>query len=126
MNDEELKKYFDIDEKRVEARLNVDADIYIETISREPGDDRPAHVVQCECVDLSANGLQGLLEESLTQGAIHSLIIDIPSQNKNYRLTAEVRWVRPYKSDYLTGLLLYDSDGTEIVDWKFLISKYLN
>lgn len=126
MNEDELKKYFDIDEKRVEARLNVDADIYIETISREPGDDRPAHVVQCECVDLSANGLQAFVEEPLTTGAIHSLIIDIPAQNKNYRLTAEVRWVRPHESDYLTGLMLYDSDGTEIVDWKFLMSKYLN
>ncbi len=126
MNEEDYKKYFDVDEKRVEARLNVGADIYIETVSREPGDSRPAHVVQCECVDLSANGLQAYVYEPLTEGAIHSLIIDVPDHGKNYRLTAEVRWVKPHKGDFLTGLLLYDSDGTEIVDWKFLMSKYLN
>ena len=126
MTEDEYKKYFELDEKRVEARLNVDADIYIETVSQEPGDSRQAEVVQCECVDLSANGLQVLVDEALVSGAIHSLIIDIPQQGENFRLTAEVRWVKPYKSSFLTGLMLYDSDGTEIIDWKFLMSRYLN
>lgn len=126
MSEDEYKKFFDVDEKREEARLNVDADIYIETVSEEPGSDHPAEVVQCDCVDLSANGLQVYVEQPLIQGAIHNLIIDLHKQGENFRLTAEVRWVKPYKSDYLTGLMLYDSDGTEIVDWKFLMSRYLN
>lgn len=123
---EDLEKYFDVDEKRVEARLDIDADIYIETVSQAPGDSTPAKIVQCDGVDLSANGLQVKVDEELTTGAIHTLIIDIPSQNRNFKLTAEVRWVKPYRSDFLTGLMLYDSEGTEIVDWKFLMSKFLN
>ena len=85
-----------------------------------------AQVVECECVDLSANGIQVLVPEPLKQGAIHTLIIDIEKDAKNYRLTAEVKWVKPYKSDFLTGLMLYDSEGTEIIDWKFMMSKFLN
>jgi hypothetical protein len=126
MSDENFDQFFDLDEKREEARLNVDADIFIETVSQEPGDSKPAQVAQCECVDLSANGLQVLLNENLQRGAIHALIIDIAGQDKVYRLTAEVRWVKPYRSEFLTGLMLYDSDGTQIIDWKFLMAKYLN
>jgi len=126
MDNEDFSQYFDIDEKREEARLNVDADIFIETVSQEPGDSKPAEVIQCECIDLSANGLQVLVNESLQKGAIHTLIIDINAHEMVYRLTAEVRWVKPYKSDFLTGLFLYDSDGTEIIDWKFMMAKYLN
>ena len=122
----EYKKYFNVDEKREEARLNVAASIYIETVSKEPGSAQEAQVVECDCVDLSANGIQVLVPEPLKQGAIHTLIIEIDKDAKNYRLTAEVKWVKPYKSDFLTGLMLYDSEGTEIIDWKFMMSKCLN
>jgi len=126
VSDESFDQFFDVDEKREEARLNIAADIFIETVSQEPGEKKPAEVVQCECVDLSANGLQVLVAENLKPGAIHTLIIDINGKEKVFRLTAEVRWVKPYKSDFLTGLFLYDSAGTAIIDWKFLMAKYLN
>lgn len=126
MSDKFYKQYFNVDEKREEARLNVAANIFIETVSQEPGSKQEAQVVECECVDLSANGLQVLVPESLKQGAIHTLIIDIHNDPKVYRLTAEVKWVKPYKADFLTGLMLYDSEGTEIIDWKFMMSKFLN
>lgn len=126
MSEKFYKKYFNVDEKREEARLNVPANIYIETVSREPGSNLDPEVVECECVDLSANGLQVLVPQALRSGAIHTLIIDINHNPKIYRLIAEVKWVKPYKSDFLTGLLLYDSDGTEIIDWKIMLSKFLN
>lgn len=108
MNDKFYKKYFNVDEKREEARLNVAASIFIETVSSEPGTNQEAQVVECECVDLSANGLQVLVPQSLISGAIHTLIIELDNDSKHYRLTAEVKWVKPYKSDFLTGLMLYD------------------
>jgi hypothetical protein len=37
MSDKFYKEYFNVDEKREEARLNVPASIFIETVSREPG-----------------------------------------------------------------------------------------
>lgn len=126
MSDKFYIDYFNVDEKREEARLNIAASIFIETVSSEPGSNHDAQVVECECVDLSANGLQVLVPQSLINGAIHTLIIEIDNDDKVYRLTAEVKWVKPFKSDFLTGLMLYDSDGTTIIDWKFMMSKYLN
>lgn len=126
MTDNDYQDFFNVDEKREEARLNVAASIYIETVSKEPGSSQEAQVVECECIDLSANGIQVLVPEPLKQGAIHTLIIEIEKDSKNYRLIAEVKWVKPYKSDFLTGLMLYDSEGSEIIDWKFMMSKFLN
>lgn len=126
MNDDELNKFFDVDERREEARLNFLAEIYIETVSQEPGDATPAKLLSCEAVDLSANGLQVMVDEPLQRGAIHTLIIDMDEPAVVYRLTAEVRWVKSHPEGYLTGLQLYDSEGTEIIDWKFMISRCLN
>ncbi len=126
MSEKFYKKYFNVDEKREEARLNISANIFIETVSPEPGSTIEPVIVECECVDLSANGLQVIVPEPLVSGAIHTLIIDIHNDPKIYRLIAEVKWVKPYKSDFLTGLMLYDSEGTQIVDWKFMMSRYLN
>tara|TARA_R110001592_G_scaffold138511_8_gene357835 strand:- start:8640 stop:9023 length:384 start_codon:yes stop_codon:yes gene_type:complete len=127
MSDKFYKDYFNVDEKREEARLNIAASIFIETVSSEPDSNQEAQVEECECVDLSANGLQVLVPNALSQGAIHTIIIEIDNNDSMvYRLTAEVKWVKPYKSEFLTGLMLYDSDGTEIIDWKFMMSNFLN
>ncbi len=126
MSDKDFSKFFDIDERREEARLNLGAEIFIEVESPEPGQSGSGKVIQCEAVDLSANGLQVLVDTPLNNGAIHTLIVDIDQRDEVYRLTAEVRWVRPHTDGYLIGLLLYESDGTEIIDWKLSVARFLN
>lgn len=121
-----MSRFFNVDERREEARLNLGAEIYIETVSQEPGEKNPSVVLKCECVDLSANGLQVLVDEALVVGAIHTLLIEFDSKEKPFKLIAEVRWVKPHAQGYLIGLSLYDSEGTEIIDWKFMMAKSLN
>lgn len=123
---EDLHKFFDLDERREEARLNLGAEIFIEVEAHEPGSDKPEKVLACDAVDMSANGLQVLLDEELVEGAIHTLIVELDSAKEAFTLTAEVRWVRPHSEGYLIGLSLYESDGTEIIDWKLMVAKYLN
>lgn len=124
--DDDLHKYFDIDERREEARLNLGAEIFIEVEAQEPGSRKPASILSCEAVDLSANGLQVLVDKELTSGAIHTLIVEVDGATSSFRLSAEVRWVRSHSDGYLTGLSLYDSDGTEIIDWKLMVARSLN
>lgn len=125
MNDE-FDSFFDTDERRTEARLNLQARIYIETESREPGDERPPHIVFCEAVDLSANGMQVIVDTKLTEGAIHTLVVELLGRDESFSLIAEVKWVRPHEDGFLAGLYLYESDGSEIVDWKLKISRSFN
>lgn len=124
--DKELGKYFDIDERREEVRLNIGAEIFIECVSAEPGTDKQPEIVRCEAVDISANGLQVIVDQQLTEGAIHTLVVEIYRSEELYRLTSEVKWVRKSEQGYLVGLLLFDSDGTEIIDWKLAMAKFLN
>ncbi|MFT7185386.1 MAG: hypothetical protein ACI84K_000764 [Pseudohongiellaceae bacterium] len=126
MKDDELGRFFNVDERREEARLNLGAEIYIETVSQEPGEKNPSVVLKCESVDLSANGLQVLVYEALVVGAIHTLLIEFDAHEKPFKLIAEVRWIKPHAQGYLIGLSLYDSEGTEIIDWKFMMAKSLN
>ncbi len=126
MKDEHVGQFFDVDERREEARLNLGAEIFIEVVSSEPGDATPAKVERCEAVDLSANGIQVLMDSKLQAGAIHTMVVEIDAKDEVYRLTAEVRWVRPHSEGFLAGLLLYESDGTQIIDWKLSMAKHLN
>lgn len=123
---EELHKFFDVDERREEARLNLGAEIFIEVEAQEPGTNKPATIIMCDAVDMSANGLQVLVDKELSTGAIHTLIVEVDESGDSFRLSAEVRWVKPHRDGHLIGLSLYDSDGTEIIDWKLAVAKFLN
>jgi len=124
--DDELKKYFDVDERREEARLNIGAEIFLEKSSPEPGEQVAPEVVRCEAVDISANGLQVVVDCELTAGAIHTIIVDIYRNDDVYRLSAEIRWIEPHKNGYLVGLSFFDSACTGIIDWKLMMAKNLN
>lgn len=124
--DEDIKKYFDIDERREEARLSIAAEIFIEKTSPEPGEARAPEVVRCEALDISANGLQGLLDTELLLGAIHTVVVELYQSDVVYRLSAEVRWLEPHRDGYLVGLSFFDSECTEIIDWKLMMAKQLN
>jgi hypothetical protein len=123
---EEMKRYFDLDEKRGEARVYQSGEMFIEVVSAEPGENDLPEIARCEVVDISANGAQLLVCEELRIGAIHTLIVDLDQHHDNYRLTAEVRWVKPCKDDFLTGVVFYASEQTHIIDWKLLMARFLN
>lgn len=124
--DKELGKYFDIDERREEVRMNIGAEIFIECVSAEPGEGRNAEVLRCEAVDVSANGMQVMVERQLIQGAIHTLVVEVFRSDEVYRLTSEVKWVVKKDDGYLIGLALFDSEDTEIIDWKLAMARLLN
>ena len=124
--DEEVRKFFDVDERRDEVRLNIGAEIFIERVAAEPGAKESADVLRCEAVDISANGMQVVVDGELIAGGIHTLIVEIYRTEDVFRLISEVKWVRPHSDGFLVGLALFDSDGSEIIDWKLAMAKYLN
>ncbi len=124
--DSEILDWLNAEEKRGEARLNTAAALFIEVESAEPGQVGGGRVIVCEAVDLSANGIQCLISEALQPGAILQMALVLPEFKDSFKLTGEVMWVRNEKNGYATGLRFFDSDGTEIVNWKRAMAKWLS
>lgn len=122
----DIADFFDTSERRVEVRLALGAEIYLEKVAAEPGSGEPTEVLRCEALDVSANGLQVLLDSPLMVGAIHTLIVEIYRSEASFKLIAEVKWQKRCAEGYHVGLVLFESEGSAIVDWKLAIASYLN
>jgi hypothetical protein len=84
-------------------------------------------VMMCNSLDLSANGIQVVVDEDIALGSILRLCIDMPEQKPIF-LVGEVMWKR---ADTATrgiclGFLLYECDDSDIADWKQWIADRLN
>ncbi len=116
------------EERREETRLNRSAVLYVETVSSTPDSNDGPVVVACKTVDFSANGIQVEMDTELTAGAIHQMALDLPNSKERFQLTGEVRWVKLLAANnrYVAGIMLFDSEGTEIIDWKLAIANWLS
>ena len=59
-----------------------------------------------------------------TDNILRCCIRDAES-DRQFLVVTEVKWCRPYNAggDYLIGLSLFDSEGTDIVEWKEFIAQ---
>ena len=109
---------------RTETRLELEETIFIEIIA---SDSRSAgNVIMCNSLDLSANGLQVLLDEEISMGSILRLCIDLKNTDPIF-LVGEVKWMRPDPETgaYRIGFLLFESEDTDIETWKTLVADLL-
>ena len=107
-------------EQRQEYRLDNQLTVVIELNSSAIGD--PTLVIT-RSLDISANGLRVIATQAVATDIILRCCIrdDI---NRQFLLVAEVKWCHPQAAtgDYLLGLSLFDSEGTDIVSWKKYIA----
>jgi hypothetical protein len=108
----------DNSEKRQETRLTAQETLFLELSLPNAADQAPTMVV-CNTIDISANGLQVAMDNTLPAGSIHQLGIELENPPQRFHLVGEVKWCRPHDSSgYLIGFALYESDDTDIEAWK--------
>lgn len=109
-------------EQRQEYRLDNQLTVIIELGSSNSGE--PILVVS-KSLDISANGLRVIANEAIAADIILRCCIRDANNERQFLLVTEVKWCRPHDSegDYLIGLSLFDSDGTDIVNWKEYIAQ---
>lgn len=112
-------------ENRVETRLEVEETVFIEVLSAAEPDE--SNVVMCSSLDFSANGIQVVVDQDIALNAILRLCIDMPDKDPIF-LVGEVKWKR---ADTATGgirlgFMLFDSDDSDIAEWKHLIADMLS
>jgi hypothetical protein len=120
MNNNEQQKPHQ--EQRQEYRLNNQLTVIIELDSSADGD--PTLVVS-NSLDISANGLRVIAPQAVPTDNILRCCIRDAASDSQFLLVTEVKWCQPYgaEGDYLIGLCLFDSEGTDIVMWKEFIAQ---
>ncbi len=121
MNNNETQKAATAMEQRQEYRLNNQLTVIIELDSS--ADEEPTLVISSS-LDISANGLRAIAPSAIPANNILRCCIRDAVSDQQFLLVAEVKWCRPYEtsSDYLIGLSLFDSEGTDILHWKEFIA----
>ncbi|ACE85753.1 PilZ domain-containing protein [Cellvibrio japonicus] len=108
---------------RQEYRLNARETVYLE----EPLDNGPATLLVSTSLDMSANGLRVIADCPLPEGCIMQACVQLKT-GERFVLVCEVKWNQPYETDgeYLVGLSLFESEGTDIQKWKEMIAQRCN
>ena len=108
-------------DQRQEYRLDNQLTVIIELDSSDIGE--PTLVVS-KSLDISANGLRAIAHEAVATDIILRCCIRDEQNDHQFLLVSEVKWCRPHSDgDFLIGLSLFDSDGTDIVKWKEYIAQ---
>ena len=110
------------DELRQEYRLNNQLTVVLELGTRDDGE--PILLVS-QSLDISANGLRVIADRSVGGNSILRCCIRHPPTDTQFLLVGEVKWCMPHneEGDYLIGLSLFESEGTDIVQWKEFIAR---
>lgn len=113
------------DERRSESRLDERATIFVERLAADYDGSRPASIVVCRSIDISANGLQVRMDQAVPLGSILRLCAQFRDNRRSLYLVGEVKWIRPEEDRFCIGFNLYDSEQTDIGAWKALVADRL-
>lgn len=111
--------------RRSEFRVMDRTALFVEVQAASHDGSSAAEILACSGVDMSANGLQVHVDRPLVAGAILRLGADVGRDVPALYVVGEVRWCRPDNGGYAVGFLLFDSDGTDIAQWKRFIAGRL-
>ncbi len=112
-------------ERRSEQRLDESVTIFVERYAAEFDNSRPAKIIICKSVDISANGLQVRLDQPIPIGTILRLCAQFSSGRQSLYVVGEVKWERRENDLYCIGFALFESEQTDIIAWKQLIANRL-
>ena len=109
---------------RIESRLDLEETILLEIIASDS--QAAGSIIMCNSPDLSANGLQVILDDEISMGTILRLCIDLKDTDPIF-LVGEVKWKRPDAETgaWRIGFLLFEADDTDIQRWKDFVTDQL-
>ncbi|MGH1373679.1 MAG: PilZ domain-containing protein [Cellvibrionaceae bacterium] len=114
-------------EQRQEYRLNSRETVFIELASASHDGQQPEEILVSKSVDISANGLQVLVNQPLEMNRILQVAVSLEDIQSPINLITEVKWIIADESNHqwMVGLALLDSDDTKLAEWKTVIAQRL-
>jgi hypothetical protein len=113
-------------DRRTEHRLDEQVTIFVERYAADFDNSRPASIMICDSVDISANGVQVRMDQPLPLGTILRLCAQFSGGRASLYLVGEVKWQRQEDAQYCIGFALFESEQTDIIAWKELIAGQLD
>lgn len=109
----------DTRDERQSTRFESQYTIFIEKLASSADRTSPGNVILCNSLDLSAQGLQVVVDDVIEVDTILRLCLDIKNREPIF-VVGEVKWQRPdTESDGVRiGFSLFESDDTDIDAWK--------
>jgi len=117
------------DDQRSEYRLQEAVTVFVETFSSPAGEDRPVNnIVVSKTIDLSANGVQVVMDKPVPIGSLLQLCVEISDSDERFHLAGEVMWLTETdeSTSYLVGFKVLESDQTHVREWKEYICQRLH
>lgn len=107
---------------RQEYRLNDQLTVVLELGTQDNGE--PILLVS-QSLNISANGLRVIADRPVEGNCILRCCIRHTQTDRQFLLVGEVKWCMPYndEGDSLIGLSLFESEGTDIMQWKEFIAQ---
>jgi len=113
-------------DQRKHLRLPVESRTFIELISPDISGAESGKVVTCKTLNISRGGLQVMLPEQLTVGAILQIGIELPGAASPLYLAGEVRWCLRNDIDtehpYSAGFKLLNANSSDFHKWVDLVA----
>ncbi len=113
----------DADNRRSEQRLDEQVTIFVERYAAEFDNSRPASIMICDSIDISANGIQVRMDQPLEIDTILRLCAQFSGGRESLYVVGEVKWQREENGQYCIGFALFESEETDIIAWKQLIAN---
>lgn len=113
----------DYNGERTEVRLGQSLVVFVENCCNP---EQPVFITQA--VDVSANGLQLIMDCQLTLGAVLALGVEQKTETGRevFNLIGEVRWCEPYHTGgFAIGFQLLEAQDTDLARWKLAVVEML-
>lgn len=114
-------------EQRQEYRLDSKETVFIELASASPDGTQPAEILVSTSVDISANGLQVVVNQPLELNRILQVAVQLEDSDSPINLVTEVKWIieDQVNQRWMVGLAMLESDDTRLAEWKNTIAQRL-
>ncbi|MCB1704785.1 MAG: PilZ domain-containing protein [Halioglobus sp.] len=116
-------------EQRKYLRLPLECTTFIELLSPRLGQSESGKMVRCSTINVSRGGLQVILAEPLTVGAILQIGVDLPNWADTLYLAAEVRYCQPSNNaqqPWIAGFQILNANDSDVERWVALITVMEN
>lgn len=112
------------EQRRNHLRLPLASTTFIELLAPSADQSEPGKMVTCSTMDVSREGLQIKLSETLILNTILHIGVDLPNAADTLYLAGEVCWCRASNDEQhprMAGFQILNANGSDVDTWAALI-----